>query len=147
MQIQVSNGRLYVQPRPNLRIENDHGYTVTLTVKDLTGLQLAGNSNVQARGIDTPQFQAELNGNSFATVSGTAGKQDITTDGNSAYDAEQCPGAQAVVRANGNSHVIVRVSDTLEVTAQDLSTVEYIGTPIVREKVTNLATLRQRAPH
>lgn len=147
MQIQVSNGRLYLQPRPNLRIDNDHGYTVTLTIKDLASLQLAGNSNAQVSGIDAPQLQAELNGNSYAALSGTAGRQDITVDGNSFYDAEKLPSEQAIVRANGNSHVTVRVSNTLDVVAQDLSTVEYFGSPLVRERVDNLASLKQRAPH
>jgi|GEM_PF-4590706 hypothetical protein len=147
MQIEVNNGRLYVQPKPNLIIENDRGYTVTLTVKNLESLHLSGNSNARVNGIETTQWKAELNGNCFAALNGSAVKQEIVVDGNSFYDAANLTSSQATVQADGNSHVTIRVSDKLDATVKGLSSVEYIGNPYINHKVENLASLKQRMPN
>jgi hypothetical protein len=146
LQIEVQNGRLYVQPKPNVQIENDHGYTVTLTVKDLSSLNLAGNSNALVNGIETSEWTSELSGNSYAALNGSAAKQSVVVDGNSFYDAANLTSAQATVRADGNSHAALRVSDKLDATVKGLAVVEYIGMPLVEQNVENLAALKQRAP-
>ncbi len=147
MEIQVSNGTLSVYPKPNVQMLNDHGYTVTLTVKTLDELTLKGNTSAQVRGIDTPLWQARLHENNFAELAGTATRQNVKIEGNCFYNAQHLVSEQATLRAEGNSSAVLRVSDELDATVLGLSRVEYIGTPLVREDVQDMAKLEQRAVH
>lgn len=145
MDIRVSNGTLYVQPKANVTLVNDHGYTVTLSARDLDAITLQGNTNALVQGIETPLWKAELNGNNFIELEGSAARQQIEIAGNARYDAQNLASQQAVVNAEGNTSVVVRVSDELEANAQGLARIEYIGAPLVREKVESMASVKQRA--
>lgn len=120
-----------------------------ITMPELTGLDLSGNSEARVSGfessksltvdlsgnsnlrgdIQTGDARFDVSGNSSASLSGSAGDVSIDASGSSEVDLADFPGNNGEVRASGASTVTVNVSGRLDADASGSSDIYYLGNP------------------
>jgi hypothetical protein len=131
-----------------------------LTVRQLTGLEIAGLARVDASSIQTDRLQITFRGaGAIRIASLTAGQLDVDLHGTAridlagsveqqtvnarlgTYSAAQLESRRAVVTLQGMARAIVWAADTLEATIRGPGSVQYVGSPRVRKHVSPLGSV------
>lgn len=152
--IDINGDRLkVVQSPPRPRIFNFGEYrkiTITITVKDLSTLNVDGVLNVKGEGIkaetfsiisngvgditlnniEVKSFSAELKGAGEITVSGTAESQKVIIKGVGQYNAEKLNSLNADVSLEGSGEANVTVTNNLKARLNGVGQINYGGNPI-----------------
>ena len=120
-----------------------------VTMPELVGLELSGNSDALVSGFDSTQSLAvdlsgnsdlrgdiqagdaslDVSGNSSVTLSGSAGNISIDASGSSEVDFANFPALDGEVNASGASTVTVNLSGRLDADASGSSNIYYLGNP------------------
>lgn len=120
-----------------------------ITMPELAGLDLSGNSDARVSGFESMQsltvdlsgnsnlrgdIQAgdssfDASGNSSIALSGSAGDVSVDASGSSDVDLADFPAADGSVSASGASTVTVNLSGRLDADASGSSDVYYLGNP------------------
>jgi hypothetical protein len=120
-----------------------------VTMPELVGLDLSGNSDAQLSGFESSSslvvdlsgnsalrgdIQAgdtsfDVSGNSSAALSGSAGDVSISASGSSEVDLTDFPASNGSVDASGASTVTVNLSGRLDADASGSSDIYYLGAP------------------
>ena len=129
-----------------------------MVVKSLRGLDVSGAARVEVEVLQTDQLSVRLGGaadidiNELAVgdlkvrlpgagsinVSGKAASQDVHVSGAGSYSARKLECQSAVVKITGVGKAIVSAVDDLDISVTGLGSVEYYGTPRVRQNVSGL---------
>jgi hypothetical protein len=132
-----------------------------LTVKKLTGLEIAGAVRVNASDIETDRLalklggagqvnigalsaevlEVDLPGAGAINISGKVGKQRIAISGAGSYSAPKLESRRASVDLRGAGQATIWVVEDLDVAIRGLGSVEYYGTPTVKKSVSGLGTV------
>jgi hypothetical protein len=107
-------------------------------VKDLQGLVLSGTGSMKAQEVKTKRLAATLSGTGNLTVSGKADVLRLEVSGRGEFLGDYLKAEQAVVDHTGIGKAVVNVHRQLDVTIQGIGSVEFIGTPRVRQSVLGL---------
>ncbi len=102
---------------------------VTISVPELTGMEISGATRANALNIRAENFKLRVSGASKVNVEGEARSLDVDLSGASNIDAENLRTERAAVDASGASKATVFVSDTLNAEASGASRVSYSGNP------------------
>jgi Putative auto-transporter adhesin, head GIN domain/SnoaL-like polyketide cyclase len=155
----VSNGRLTI--RPDRSFTTREPITYFLTVKQLTGIELAGAGRIEAGQLSTDQLllngrgagaviiddliantlEVTASGNMQAELAGAVDSQTVTLSDAAGYSAANLSSRIASITASGASHAIVNVSESLDARVSGASRVEYIGAPAVTQDVSAAGSL------
>lgn len=120
-----------------------------VTMPELVGLDLSGNSDAQLSGFESSSslvidvsgnsalrgdIQAgdtsiDASGNSSVTLTGSAGDVSVSASGSSEVDLEDFPASDGSVDASGASTVTVNLSGKLDADASGSSDIYYLGDP------------------
>jgi hypothetical protein len=120
-----------------------------VTMPELIGLELSGNSDATVSGFESSQslvidlsgnsklqgdIQAgdtsfDVSGNSSATVAGSAGDVSVDASGSSEVDLTDFPASDGTVNASGASTVTVNLGGRLDADASGSSDIYYLGDP------------------
>lgn len=120
-----------------------------VTMPELVGLDLSGNSDAQLSGFESSNslvvdlsgnsalrgdIQAgdssfDVSGNSSAALSGSAGDLSISASGSSEVDLTDFPASNGSVDASGASTVTVNLGGRLDADASGSSDIYYLGDP------------------
>lgn len=92
--------------------------SLQISVEDRAGLQMTN--------LTTGRLEAQVEGNSSVSISGTADSQQIENEDNAKYDAIQLESKTAEIEAEGNSHSQIRFTDSLSGQIEDNAIVEYM---------------------
>ena len=132
-----------------------------LTVKELTGLEIAGAIRVKASGIETERLALKLGGAGQVNIralsaevlaidapgagainiSGKVGEQRVVISGAGSYKAPKLESRRASVDIRGAGQATVWAVEDLDVTISGLGSVEYYGSPAVKKRVSGLGTV------
>lgn len=135
-----------------------------ITVKDLNDLEITGLAHVDVSRLETDrlnvrfsgigdmnitELQAErldieqlLPGACRINASGHVTEQHISLRGMSDYSAEQLDSKRAIVALKGpGGHALVRAEDELDITISGPGSVEYYGSPRLKQKVSPLGVV------
>jgi hypothetical protein len=132
-----------------------------LTVKKLTGLEIAGAVRVNASDIETDRLalklggagqvnigalsaevlEVDLPGAGAINISGKVGKQRIAISGAGSYSAPKLESRRASVDLRGAGQATVWAIEDLDVAIRGLGSVEYYGTPTVKKSVSGLGSV------
>jgi hypothetical protein len=132
-----------------------------LTVRKLTGLEIAGAVRVNASDIETDRLALKLSGAGQVNIkalsaevlevdspgagainiSGKVGEQRIAISGAGSYKAPKLESRRASVDLRGAGQATVWAVEDLDVAIGGLGSVEYYGFPTVRKKVSGLGTV------
>jgi hypothetical protein len=120
-----------------------------VTMPELVGLELSGNSDARASGFEPAKsltvdlsgnsdlrgdIQAgdssfDVSGNSEVALSGSAGDVSVDASGSSEVDLGDFPATDGEVNASGASRVTVNLSGRLDADASGSSNIYYLGNP------------------
>jgi hypothetical protein len=132
-----------------------------LTVKKLTGLEIAGAVRVNASDIQTDRLALKLSGAGHVkikalsaevlevdspgagaiNISGKVREQRIAMSGAGSYKAPKLESQHASVDIRGAGQATVWAAEDLDVTISGLGSVEYYGTPTLKKSVSGLGTV------
>jgi Putative auto-transporter adhesin, head GIN domain/SnoaL-like polyketide cyclase len=153
IETEVQSGKLTI--RPDRSFETSEPITYFLTVKQLTGIELAGAGRVEAAQLSSDDFRIDGSGagavsidsltantlavttagNVQAQLAGTVDSQTVVVSDAATYSAADLASRIATVTASGASQVIVNVTESLDARVSGAARVEYIGDPAVTEDV------------
>jgi len=114
-----------------------------VTVKDLKALSLTGAGAILATDINTTALAVSMNGVGKMTISGQADNQTVNISGAATYDGTTFATKTTTASITGVSHVIVRVSNTLNARVNGLGTIEYIGSPQLTQTIQGGGAVRK----
>ena len=157
---EVQNGRLTI--RPDRSFKTREPITYFLTVRELTGIELAGAGRVEAAQLSADQLDVNASGAGAVIIDSlTANTLDLTASGNvqaelagavdsqtvevsdaASYAAANLSSRLASVTASGASQATVNVSESLDARVSGAARVEYIGDPAVTEDVSAAGSVR-----
>ena len=150
---EVVAGRLTI--RPDRSFQTDEPIVYSLTVTELTAVELDGAGRVEASELTVDGLELvvdgageveldELTAETLAVVasgtaeielSGAVDRQEVELDGASEYNAEDLASREARIVVDGAGEAVLRVSETLDVHVDGAGSVEYIGNPTVSQDV------------
>jgi hypothetical protein len=159
IETEVLNGRLTI--RPDRSFQTREPITYFLTIKELTGIELAGAGRVEAAQLSTDQLRIDgsgagavaidslttntlavtISGNVQAQLAGTVDSQTVAISDAAGYAAADLASRLASVTASGATQVTVNVSESLDARVSGAARVEYIGDPAVTEDVSAAGSL------
>jgi hypothetical protein len=157
---EVQNGRLTI--RPDRSFKTREPITYFLTVRELTGIELAGAGRVEAAQLSADQLDVNASGAGAVIIDSlTANTLDLTASGNvqaelagavdsqtvevsdaASYAAANLSSRLASVTASGASQATVNVSESLDARVSGAARIEYIGDPAVTEDVSAAGSVR-----
>ncbi len=134
----------------------------TLTLPQLTGVELAGAARIRTsswkvprltiessgagkfvlNGLTLDELKVESSGATDFTVAGTARDQQVDVSGASDYDAHALRAETVAVDVSGASHVQVHADRTLKLDAAGVGALEYTGNPQVDQDVSGVFSVK-----
>ncbi|MBA2597288.1 MAG: DUF2807 domain-containing protein [Chloroflexia bacterium] len=158
---EVSDGTLFIRPDRSFTTREPIVYS--LTVDDLTRIDLSGAGQIEAPVLNTDQLQVtvsgagsvtideltadllevEASGNVTMMLGGTVDSQSVTLGGAGTYDATNLASRLAAVTVDAAAQAVVQVSERLEATASGASSITYIGDPDVSESTSGVGSVTQ----
>ncbi len=140
---EVEGDRLIIGPEPGSSIHTIEPIDYTLTVDDLSALEVSGAGNVEAEGISTDELAVTVSGTVDVEISGRAGRQEVEISGSGDYRAEDLESREVKIAVGGSGSAIVNVSDELDAEVSGSGSVEYIGNPTVNQDVSGAGGVRK----
>lgn len=123
----------------NLRQANELRYDIGF--RGLTRLELAGAIEADGAGVDGDTLDVALAGAIDLRLGGRVDRHDVDLRGAGSYQAGALRTRVASVSIAGAGHVVVRVSERLDVQFAGAGVVEYFGDPVI--SVSGLGTVRK----
>ena len=156
IETEVQDGTLIIRPDRGFRTREEIVYS--LTVDDLTGIELSGAGQVQMQRLETGDFtlnvsgagsvaieeliaetlDVEASGNASITLGGTVDSQTVTFGQAGTYDAANLESRVATVSVDGAAKAIVNVSESLDASASGASSITFYGNPSVSESTSGV---------
>jgi hypothetical protein len=145
LESRVSGRELALGPESGVVVHATRLIRYTLTMRQLSAIQMNGAGSIRAEGVNTELLHITLNGGARAELAGAATRQDLLIAGAADYRADRLSSNEAEVEINGAGTVLLHVADRLEVAINGTGTVEYIGSPRVTQSINGLGTVRRRS--
>jgi hypothetical protein len=108
---------------------------------DSLAIRVAGAGEVTIGSLSTKQLGVEVPGAGRVQLAGQAGEQRVALTGAGTYRAPKLDSQKAQVRLTGVGSATISVAQELEATIQGVGSVEYYGTPSVKERITGVGRL------
>jgi hypothetical protein len=142
----VSDGILYLDTAHHVDIRPTKPIELVVEVKRLEGLHSAGVGCVEAEGIQSQRLSVSASGVGSVAVTGCSDSLNLNLSGVGNYQGEHFQTKQATVETSGVGGAVVNVSEQLDATVSGVGSVEYIGSPHVRQFVSGLGRVKKRPP-
>jgi len=117
------------------RVEVDALHTDELAVR------LGGAADIDIDDLDAGSLQVRLPGAGSINVDGKADNQEVRVSGAGSYSARKLECQSAVVKITGVGRAIVSAVEELDIGVTGFGSVEYYGSPRVRQSVTGLGNV------
>jgi hypothetical protein len=139
---EVRGSTLVVEPEK--RYTSRTSARVTITVANLTDIEVSGASTIEVSGIQASGMRLDASGASTVRASGRADTLDAEASGASRLRLSDLAVRDAEVDASGASTIELQVSGTLSGEASGASSVRYTGTPDVRVRTSGASSVHSR---
>ena len=160
---EVNDGTLEIAIKKGYTVNPTAELVYNLAVKDLSQVELNGLGDVNMDGLQTEGLAVLVRGSGNAdimnlsaetlrieiaglgdiTMSGEVGSQTVVISGSGNYKAGDLASKDAEVRISGLGSARLRVSDTLDARISGGGSIEYIGDPVVEQKVEGLGEIKK----
>src|SRR5262245_21825765 len=141
---EVQGHTLRLETKDRTSVDPTRPIVYKLSVKNLDDIQVAGEAKVEAKGIQSENLRIGVAGSGEITINGTADQQDIAIAGSAKYQAEDLKSKVAAINISGSATAIVAASDKLDVNVTGSGDIEYIGDPVVTQKIVGAGSVRKR---
>ena len=130
--------------KDNTNLDAKQPITYQVTVRELTGLDVAGTGSQTATDVKTSSLRVRVAGTGAVTASGSADSQDIQMAGSGAYHGSGLASLTATVNSAGSGAAEIAVKDRLQVTIIGSGNVTYTGSPQVQQSIVGSGTLQKK---
>jgi hypothetical protein len=117
------------------------------TVERLAGadflLEASGSSTIVMKGLNLAALRTDIRDSATVHADGVAGSQQVSTSGSGSYDAVGLKSETVRLKAADSSDAVVACRDRLEVSVTGAATVQYRGSPEIKESVADAGTLER----
>lgn len=162
VETEVKDGVLVLSQKPNFNINLTKPIRYTITMINVTGLEVTGSGAINSNQIDTSvislgitgsgdinidaldgdSVDAMISGSGNMTMIGSVADQVVEISGSGEYRAGDLRSATAVVTVGGSGDATVWVDTTLDITIGGSGEVGYFGDPILTQSVTGSGAVR-----
>jgi len=163
--VEVSGGRLSLRSSGSWKFWNARRLNVTLTMRNLKRLSIAGAADLTASGpvqlerlsidisgagsarfdqLRAEQLQFQVSGKGDAQMAGAVKQLDVSISGKSQFHGENLMSERARVSVSGVGSVEVWAQQELAISVAGVGTVDYWGAPTVRRSVSGHAVVNER---
>jgi len=139
--------RITVKELQELEVTGAADIEVTDIQTDELTLRMAGASNVQVVNLKANTLRTEIPGAGKIQVDGKVKDQSVTLAGAGNFSAYDLESKTAKVTLNGVGSAQLWVTDELDITIAGVGTVEYFGTPTVKQSVTMMGKVSSLGQH
>ena len=139
----VVNGTLTLGFRPGAGSLSTRGVTYRIGMRSMRGFNAAAGSSIEVHGIDTAGLEVRLSAGSTFIGSGTADRLGLELSAGSRVNAPDLRSRVTTATLSAGSTALVRVSDSLSVSASAGSQLEYLGNPAVQAQTSAGSTVRR----
>jgi hypothetical protein len=140
----VVDNELRLGVKDGARIDTTQPITYTVTVRDLTGLDVAGSGTQTATKVKTASLRIQVAGSGSITTTGTADAQDIQMAGSGVYRGSGLMSKTATVNSAGSGNADLAVTDSLDVKIVGSGSVTYTGSPQVKQSILGSGSLQKK---
>jgi hypothetical protein len=144
LESRVADNILYLTIAKDAHMNPTKSIEFVVEVKSLENLKIDGVSSIEAKGIQGKQLTVALDGVGSITIAGNVDVLDLSLSGVGSFNGEDLQTKQAKVRHDGVGSAVVNVSEQLDATLSGVGSVEYIGSPQVRESKKGLGSVKKR---
>jgi len=134
-----------------------------LTIKNITGVQIAGKGSLESASIQTDRLELKIDGMGEAqigtltcqsldvhiggtgkvTASGQAIEQAIWIAGMGEYRTPELQSQKVKMQISGQGNAILRVQESLDVNIAGIGHVEYYGSPRLNQSIQGMGSIKQ----
>jgi hypothetical protein len=141
----VVGDRLMLGWKPGISGMTSHGVEFRVGVRDLRSVEATGASRFDVDALDG-DFSVTLTGASIFSGSGSVGRLNLVASGASRAQTPDLTARIVNAQITGASSALLRVVDSLVVTATGASTFEFLGDPVVQADATGGSVVRRVGP-
>lgn len=127
-----------------LKIETiyDEGYDLVptdsinyyLKLKDLEELKLPGAVTAKCNNIQVSRLDLDMSGVADVEIGGEVNILNISVDGVGTLKGRNLSSTECNISGDGNAHITISVSNTLDIVFHGIGTINYIGNPEVNKE-------------
>lgn len=143
LESRVADNVLYLTTRKDASINATRPIDFVVEVKSLESLNIKGVGTVEVKDIQGKRLSISLDGVGSMAIAGSVDVLELTLEGVGSFHGEELKTKQATVRNSGVGSAVVNVSENLDATVSGVGSVEYIGSPQVRESVRGVGTVKK----
>lgn len=127
---------------PGITLHKRPRIIYTVTIRNLTGIQLTGAGMVNAHGLHTDTLTVTMSGAGDMTISGAGRTQTLKISGAGNYHAHefQTDDADVLISGAGNAHI--SASTTLNATVSGAGSVTYYGSPRISQHISGIGSVK-----
>ena len=140
----VVDGTLRLGVRDGVSIQTTKALEFVIEAKALDAVKASGVGTVELEDIDAKKLTITLSGTGNVSASGRAEELAVTVSGVGGFRGEGLRARKAVVRNSGVGNSVVNASDELDATVSGVGSVDYVGSPSVRQSVSGVGRVKQR---
>lgn len=140
----VSNQTLYISNPSRSSIDPTQPIEFIVEVKSLDRLDTNGVGSIEVKGIQGKRLSVSLDGVGSIEIAGNVDVLELNLDGVGSFNGAELRAKQATVRNKGVGSAVVNVSEQLDATVSGIGSIEYIGSPQVKESVKGMGAIKKR---
>lgn len=144
LESRVADNVLYLTIRKDISMNPIKPIEFLVEVKSIESLNIDGVGSVEVKDIQGKQLAISLDGVGSMTISGSVDVLELDLSGVGSFQGENFQTKQATVRNSGVGSAVVNVSEQLDATVSGVGSIEYIGSPQVRESGRGVGSVKKR---
>jgi len=144
LESRVSGQTLYINNANKSSIDPTQPIEFVVEVKSLERLDINGVGSIEVKDIQGKRLSVSLDGVGSIAIAGNVDVLELNLDGVGSFNGENLNAKQATVRNKGVGSAVVNVSEELNATVLGIGSIEYIGSPQVKESVKGMGAIKKR---
>jgi hypothetical protein len=141
----ISGQTLYINNINSSSIDPTQPIEFIVEVKSLERLDINGVGSMDVKDIQGKRLSVSLDGVGSIAIAGNIDVLDLTLSGVGSFDGQQLQVKQAQVRNKGVGSAVVKVSEQLNASVSGLGSIEYIGSPQVKESIKGMGVIKKKS--
>jgi hypothetical protein len=144
LESRVSDQTLFISNVNESSINPTKPIEFVVEVKSLENLNVDGVGSIEAKDIQGKRLSVSLDGVGSVAIAGNVDVLELNLDGVGSFNGEDLNAKQATVRNKGVGSAVVNVSEELNATVLGIGSIEYIGSPQVKESIKGMGAIKKR---
>ncbi len=140
----VSDQTLHIRNAKTSSINPTQPIEFVVEVKSLDSLNAKAVGNIEIKDIQGKRLAVSLDGVGSIAIAGNIDVLDLELSGVGSFNGTDLKTKEARVRNKGVGSVVVNVSEQLDASASGIGSIEYIGSPQVKESVKGMGVIKKK---